>query len=461
MSMRLNKPAISPKARAGWGLVLTLIWPACSAPGWSTPTSPAQATVEADAARAHCIDGYKYYKDSAAGSRQSLEASCRSYRLALASLGGQTSTPQALDMQLNIVSCLILRPDYPQAAQLLKSIEPLVLANDTKNTLLAARFWRRWSQLHAATNEFAKAAADQDQLISILGTTLGEDSVACLDEELLRITLLRKAGMWTEGFRQLCVCVGKTNAHEAKRLGHKYTRLEFLMLFRAQLPDLLAKHGVAYCANLIRMYAQLTSIDQACVLLQELRRQSPQLTRDSLDLEIGLLLPLLPQLNERKLGDLAGLLLERSTPALYEESTKASAQQLSQSCVDDLQTAAQAVDRFADLNTLARSDPYLQSKAMYAWALCRAGKLAEAEKVLTALQPSPRLYKHLRPLSGILQARRALAMAYIQKGDRKSCDRQFAAIFTLINRICDPPERAEKLRQWQAQQDWLLTRFSR
>jgi len=325
--------------------------------------------------------------------------------------------------------------------------------------LLEARFWRRLRSLHAAQGLFNEAAVAQKHVVSVIGHILGNDCIVCLDERLLLLDYLQKSSQWNEALElasQFDVLLkGRSSKDEdAQRVRSKL--YWFSDSFHQAFPEVAASRSPEYSIALVENYRKFRSHDRRTVDLWNQLWQQKSLSvsqrEEAADKLIALLRnPTWTNINCADRTLLASLLLVRVLPIILGPNP------ITAVTMQDINEASALADDLVPASMQDSSNLYLQVKSMQAFALAKNSKPQMASDIIDSLHPSRSHFKNLFSVSGILQARRQLAITYKDLGRENLARKQFQAIYKLITTIVDPPERKQRLDDWYAQEKLYLS----
>lgn len=386
-----------------------------------------------------------------------------SYREALALMPISAQSDERMDIELAVAMSLIDCGKYSDAERLLLSIGRRYKDNVSSKTLVAVRYFRRYRDLYQRTGRLPSAAKCQRRIVELLTGLFGASSANTMEELCREIELLRLAGLWTEAIQTARVLeqgLGFSLRNDARR--HYEEVLTWLFGFCSkQIIELIERDRIADAKILIEELGQFRTNphDRLNGMLTLSIGSGSSKAAKEIALTIGrAVIATARQIPDRELTEkeryqFSAALFHGGLDELYHSRYDASVRMLKRA-VAILDDARPPINKTTDLF-------YVQCFSTCARAVALSGNAAEAEKMLSTLNPKFSAFPTVDCMYGVFQARQALAALYLRQGDCKAMNAQYSGILSIVQAMPHCPDQKREYKQWKSQKDYYEEQCSR
>lgn len=388
----------------------------------------------------------------------------REYGRALQLLKDSKQEPQSLDMQLNMAQMLINSRRLKMASDLLAEIRSTLNKHRFPHDLLELRYWRRVCDLEQARGRHDETIQAFKRVLELNMRHFGASSILYMDELRGILSLYSHSRRYDE-----VISVARELEKKSKDLPPATSKGPYLEA---------AANARMFVLSEINRFITERRLTEARSLLEQYGGEMP--AKPLMDNWFWLAGP------ARQAGDeKTEMLAFRNVMRIFETAltnpTREDWITYEQACMGigykKVNMAIGEQDR--ELVSLTRKGAnalehaytpaerrrllrYVQTKSMEAFALAKAGRLAEAETAIDQVDPDPSFFTRTEQLFGIYQARAfGLADGYLDKGDINRFEDQYNRLKTLLDKMTKIPDRYEHWQQWEDRKHRRLARHER
>lgn len=387
------------------------------------------------------------------------EQSWKDYTKALKILKDtKASDTTIIDVELNAVATLIAAGRLSEAQAILDSAESHI-AQDKKNSLLEVRYWRRRLSLAHEQKRYKDSANAARHSCQIIKTLFGAHCPDYAEEVHSLLVELIHERNWLEAIETAKIIRSLLNdklSPDLLTLYNSWIReldesltanltIDSRSSSIEKLRDTIATlHQYVLLPHATAVYWQLY-----CTTIRNLNLLDPSHSEKTVD-------GLIEAVNRAGKTKVPLVPLAQAISAIFfdrifkEKKLDERTVRIGKIAVDLMERAWSKVDR-------AREIGYLQVDTLYALALVRTNKIAEANEVLEALFLQPRSFQRAEALNGLFQARaEGLAKYYAAEGDAEAVREQFRKLSLAISTITSKTDQEYLKNAWANEEKRLI-----